>query len=195
MRNLFKAAIIATAVSLSSVALATGTVTYRVAYGETFLGIAIKHGMTYSQLAELNPKVDPNALKAGEVLNVHYVTSTPPKPKAGSAKAVVVESKPKATATVKPVEGIAITTFSDGKISNTKPAGSPVTNFNIMDGGNTSYNGTFSSTYIEPITGRDIEYMHSNPGRVSHTNYQRVANNVEKVYINGNPVYVIRTID
>lgn len=44
--------------------------THRVERGETWLGIARRYGMTYSQLQRANPGVQPDRLRTGQVLRV-----------------------------------------------------------------------------------------------------------------------------
>ena len=66
MKNLFKSVIISTLVFLTS-AFAN---TYTVKYSDTFLGIALRHGMTQTQLQNLNPSIDIERLKAGTRLEI-----------------------------------------------------------------------------------------------------------------------------
>lgn len=66
MKNLFKCVIIST-VLFSTSAFAN---TYTVKYGDTFLGIALRHGLTQTQLQNLNPSVDIERLKAGTRLEI-----------------------------------------------------------------------------------------------------------------------------
>lgn len=49
---------------------AAGVRTHRVEWGETWLGLARRYGVRSSGLAALNPGVDPERLRAGEVLRV-----------------------------------------------------------------------------------------------------------------------------
>ena len=66
MKNLFKSVIISTLVFATSVFANT----YTVKYGDSFLGIALRHGMTQTQLQNLNPSIDIERLKAGTRLEV-----------------------------------------------------------------------------------------------------------------------------
>ena len=66
MKNLFKSVIISILVFATS-AFAN---TYTVKYGDSFLGIALRHGMTQTQLQNLNPSIDIERLKAGTRLEV-----------------------------------------------------------------------------------------------------------------------------
>lgn len=47
-----------------------GVRTHRVEWGETWLGLARRYGLRSAELAALNPNVDPERLRAGEVLRV-----------------------------------------------------------------------------------------------------------------------------
>lgn len=66
MKNFLKVAILSSAI-LATSAFAN---TYTVNYGDTFLGIALRHGLTQTQLQKLNPNVDIERLKAGTRLEL-----------------------------------------------------------------------------------------------------------------------------
>ncbi|MGX6449654.1 LysM peptidoglycan-binding domain-containing protein [Patulibacter sp. S7RM1-6] len=44
--------------------------TYKVEAGDSLSGIAARYGLTVDQLLELNPKVDPQAIRAGQRLRL-----------------------------------------------------------------------------------------------------------------------------
>jgi LysM repeat protein len=66
---------------------ATGT--HRVATGETFYGIALRYGLSFSQLQAANPGVEPNRIRIGQELRV---------PRSGGASSAASSSSSRAAA-------------------------------------------------------------------------------------------------
>lgn len=50
---------------VASIAVTTSAQSYTIKPGDTLLGIANKHGVTYSQLLKANPGLDPDYIKSG----------------------------------------------------------------------------------------------------------------------------------
>lgn len=65
---MLKSIILATALTITTFAAQADT--YVTKYGDTFLGIANRNGMTYTQLRNVNPSVSPEVMKAGTKLQV-----------------------------------------------------------------------------------------------------------------------------
>lgn len=59
---------------------AAQTRTYTVESGDSWLGIARDHGVTFSQMVEANPGVDPERIRIGQVLRI------PPSTRAAAAE-------------------------------------------------------------------------------------------------------------
>lgn len=56
---------------------------YYVRYGDTLYGIALRYGISYYQLAQMNALVNPNWIYSGQRLNVPCGSWTPPVPSPG----------------------------------------------------------------------------------------------------------------
>ena len=54
---------------------ATRPDTHRVAYGETWFGLALRYGVSWSALAAANPEVNPERIREGTVLRIPAATA------------------------------------------------------------------------------------------------------------------------
>lgn len=93
---------------------------YRIAAGDTFLGIAFRYGLTLDELRSRNPTVDPEAILVGQTLAV--ATTIAPKPHKRPHIAANVRSQIASAATVPersqagfgwPVEGDVVDRFGE----------------------------------------------------------------------------------
>lgn len=102
MKNLFKSVIISTLVFstlvFSTLVSSTSAFanTYTVKYGDEFLGIALRHGLTQTQLQNLNPNVDIEKLKAGTQLEIG---NAKPVNRATTQQPITSSTQQKATST------------------------------------------------------------------------------------------------